>query len=102
MNGKLEELQSLGFEKGTMGFHSVRKGAITIVASGCTVSTPMASICLRVCWSMGPVKDRYIQYENAGDQFLGRYVTRISSLTIEFGVSPVHWDWKYSPVASKD
>ena len=32
---------------------------------------------------------------------MGRSVTGISSLTTEFGVSPVHWDWTDSPVGSK-
>ena len=50
---------------------------------------------------MGPIKYRYINYEKAGDQFVGRSVTGISSLTTEFGVSPVHWDRIDSPVGSK-
>mmetsp|Transcript_8451 Transcript_8451/g.12231 ORF Transcript_8451/g.12231 Transcript_8451/m.12231 type:complete len:297 (-) Transcript_8451:662-1552(-) len=53
----------------------------------------MASICLRACWSMGPVKDRYIHYEKAGNQFTGRCVTGISSLDKTFAISPVYWDW---------
>ena len=32
---------------------------------------------------------------------MGISVTGISSLTTEFGVSPVHWDWTDSPVGSK-
>ena len=84
------------------GYHSVRKGEITIVASGCTVSPTMDSICLRACWSMVPIKDRYIYYEKVGDQFVGRSVTGIYFLTTEFGVSQVHWDWTDSSVGSKD
>ena len=61
----------------------------------------MASICSRSCWSMGPIKYQYIHYEKAGDHFVGRYVTSISSLTTEFGVSLVHWYWTDSPVGSK-
>ena len=61
----------------------------------------MASIFLRAFWIMVPIKDRYIHYENAGDQFVGRSVTVISLLITEFGVSPVHWDWIDSPVGSK-
>ena len=81
INNNLEEFQSLGVEKGTLGSHSIRKGAITIVASGCTIYPPMASVCLRACWSMVPIKDWYIHYEKAGDKFLGRSVTGIYSLT---------------------
>ena len=32
---------------------------------------------------------------------MGISVTGISSLTTEFVVSPVHWDWTDSPVGSK-
>ena len=53
------------------------KDQFSIVASCCTVSPPMAYICVRACWSMGPIKYRYIHYEKAGDQFVGRSVTFI-------------------------
>ena len=45
---------------------------------------------------MGPVKDRYIHYEKAGDQFCGRCATGISTLSKDFAVSPPHWDWSRS------
>ena len=64
--------------------------------SGYVVSLTMSSICLRACWSMVTVKDWYIHYEKAGDQFTGRSVTDISSLTKEFAISPPHWDFTYS------
>ena len=77
INANLEELKSLGVEKGTIGSHSARKGAITIVSSGFTVYPPMAYICLKDFWSMGPIKYRYIHYEKAVDQFGGPSVTGI-------------------------
>ena len=85
-----EEFYALGVSPGDLGSHSVRKGAISLVASGCIVSPPMAAICLRACWSMGPVKDRYIHYEKAGDQYVGRCATGISSLSKEFATSPAY------------
>ena len=74
-----EEFKKLGVKRGDLGAHSPRKGAITLVSSGCTVSPPMSSICIRARWSMGPVKDRYIHYEKAGEEFFGRTATGISS-----------------------
>ena len=91
-----ETFRALGVEEKSLGSHSCRKGAITLCSSGCTVSPPMAAICLRACWSMGPVKDRYIHYEKAGDQFCGRTAIAISSLTKEFAVSPAYWDFTSS------
>ncbi|MEM7283659.1 MAG: hypothetical protein AAF438_18745, partial [Pseudomonadota bacterium] len=88
-----DKFLSLGVKKHMLGSHSIRKGAITLVSTGCTVSPPLSSICLRAGWSLGTVKDRYIHYEKAGDQFTGRSVTGISSLDKEFAISPVYWDW---------
>jgi hypothetical protein len=56
-------------EPGDLGLHLACKGACSYASAGCTVSPPMASICLRVCWSVGPAKERYLHYEKAGDQF---------------------------------
>ena len=70
---------------------------MTIVASGCTASPTMASIFLRYGWSMVPIKYQYFHYEKVGDQFVGQYVTGISSLIKDFGMKPVHWDWKDPP-----
>ena len=73
-----DPFQPLRIENGILGAHSIRKEAITIVATGCTVSTPMASIFPRAGWSMGPIKYWYIHYKKVGDQFMRRYVTGIS------------------------
>ena len=42
-----DRFQPLGVEKGMLGAYSIRKRAIYIVATICTVSPPMASIFLR-------------------------------------------------------
>ena len=52
---------------GDLGSHSTRKGSITLVFSGCNVSPPISSICLRACWCMGNVKDRYLSFTFPGD-----------------------------------
>ena len=57
----------------------------------------MDSIFLRSGWSMGPIKYLYIHYKKAGDQFVGRSVAGISSLSKDFGMSPVHWYLINSP-----
>ena len=76
-----------------IGSHSARKGSATRCSTGCTVSPPMASICLRAGWSMGPVRERYIHYEKAGDQFVGRTVCGLNSMSTEFGISPCYFDF---------
>ena len=88
-----ETFHIIGVEEHSLESHSCQKGAIILCSSGCIVTPPMVSICLRDCWSMGPVKDWYINYKKASDQFTGRSVTAISSLTNEFAISPPHWDF---------
>ena len=44
------------------------------------------------------MKDRYIHYEKAGDQFVGRCVTGIFSLGKYFATLPVYWDTKGAAV----
>ena len=73
-----------------LGSQSARKGAAILAACGCTVSPPMAYICLRSGWSTGLLKERYLFYEKAGDQFVGRIVCGLSPLSIEFATSPPH------------
>ena len=51
-----DRFHPLRVEKEMIGAHSIRKGAITIVDTGWTISPTMASICLRYGWSIGPIK----------------------------------------------
>ena len=53
----------------------------------------MVSICLCALWSMGPVKERYLHYEKAGDQYLGRVVAGLNCNDKSFAVSPPHFDF---------
>jgi len=78
----------LGISPGDLGSHSARKGASSHACSGSTVSPPMVSICLRTMWSMGHVKERYLQYEKAGNQYLGHVVCGLDVNTVDFAVSP--------------
>ena len=83
----------LGISPGDLGSHSARKGASSHACSGSTVSPPMVSICLRAMWSMGHVKERYLQYEKAGDQYLGRVVCGLDVNTVDFAVSPPFFEF---------
>jgi hypothetical protein len=83
----------LGISPGDLGSHSARKGASSHACSGSTVSPPMVSICLRAMWSMGHVKERYLQYEKAGDQYLGRVVCGLDVNDVTFAVSPPFFEF---------
>jgi len=60
--------EAMGVNIDNIGSHSGRKESATRWSTGCTVSPPMASICLSAGWGMGPVRER----EKARDQFVGR------------------------------
>ena len=46
----MHELGKLGVKEGDLGTHSSRKGVVTYVASGCTVSPPIIAIFLAASW----------------------------------------------------
>ncbi|KAL7579191.1 hypothetical protein ACA910_011362 [Epithemia clementina (nom. ined.)] len=48
----------------------------------------IASICIRSGWTLGNVKDIYMRYLSAGDQFVGHCLAMIPLLKLEFGSSP--------------
>jgi hypothetical protein len=87
-----EEFLKLGISPGDLGLHSARKGSCSLASAGTTVSPPMVSICLRAMWSMGSVKERYLQYEKAGDQYLGRVVSGLDVNCVSFAVSPPYFE----------
>jgi len=75
------------------GTHSIRKGAVTHIATGTIASPPIASICLRANWAMPGVLNRYIRFENAGDQFVGKCVSGRSRMSKEFAISQPYFDF---------
>ena len=87
------ELRDFGYEPGNLGTHSSRKGVASMITGGCTVCPPIISICLRVGWSYGTVKERYLKYEAAGDQYVGRCASGANQMSKEFGSSPPYFDF---------
>ena len=56
-----DEFASYGISPEDFGTHSIRKGAVTHVATGSTSCPPIACICLRANWAMPGVMNRYIK-----------------------------------------
>ena len=83
-----DDFAALGVSPGDLGSHSARKGSSSYACSGTTVSPPIVSVCLRAMWSIGHVKERYLQYEKAGDEYLGRVVCGLDVNDVSFAVSP--------------
>ena len=74
-----------------LGTHSIRKGAAAYCCAGVHPGPPIVSICLRAGWTIGRVKERYLKYENAGDELVGRTLTGIPPTSCEFGISPAYF-----------
>jgi len=88
-----DELKSMGVDPDDLGTHSTRKGVATQVTAGSTVAPPLISVCLRMGWSLlGPVQGRYLKYEKAGDQYVGRAAAGLDTNTKEFAVSSYYFE----------
>ena len=70
-----------------------QKGACSLATAGTAVSPPIVSICLHAMWSMGQVKEHYLHYEKAGNQYLGRVVAGLNCSDPTFAVLPPYFDF---------
>ncbi|KAL7564755.1 hypothetical protein ACA910_010164 [Epithemia clementina (nom. ined.)] len=85
-----ESLLVLGYQPGDIGTHSICKGATTFVLS-LPGGPPLTAVCIQGRWIMGIVKDIYMQYALAGDEFVGHCLCLLPLLQAEFVVSPPHF-----------
>jgi hypothetical protein len=97
-----EAFRRIGVEKRDIGTHSAQKGAATHAASSCTISPAMAAIFNCAGWALGGSRDKYIKYEAAGDQFLGRTLCGLDPLSITFSISPPFFDLPAIGIAALD
>ena len=88
-----EEFAELGISPEDFGTHSIRKGAATHISTGSTACPPIASICLRANWSMPGVLNKYIKFESASDQFVGKCASGRSRNSKKIGASCAYWDF---------
>ena len=69
----------------------MRKGATGYTASGSTACPPITAVNIRGGWSLGGVQNTYIQYEAAGDMYVGRTVTGLPINSSKFAILPPHF-----------
>ena len=74
-----------------IGSHSIHKGAATYCCAGVLPEPTGVSVCLRVQWTIGRVKERSLKYENTGDEFVGLILTVIPLTNCKFGIPPVYF-----------
>lgn len=92
-NEHKDAFKRFGINPQYFGTHSIRKGAVTHVATGSTSCPPIASICIRANWKMPGVMNRYIKYEAAGDLYVGRCVSGRDRFKKEFAESLPYFDF---------
>ena len=81
------EVSELGVNPQMIGMHSIRKGAVTYMSS-LPGGPSISSACIHAGWTMGSVKDVYMHYLSSGDQFVGRCLSMLPLLRMEFVSSP--------------
>jgi hypothetical protein len=91
---------ALGISPVDLGLHSSRKGSSSHASSSTTVSPPMVLICLRAMWSMSHVEERYLQFEKAGDQYLGRVMCGLDVNDVMFAMSPPYFDFDVTDLSA--
>ena len=89
--GVRELLAERGLHASDIGTHSIRKGAATFASQGTTACPSLASISNRAGWTMGQVRDIYLRYEAAGDQYCGRVVSGLSIMSPQFALTPPYF-----------
>jgi hypothetical protein len=91
-----DEFVALGISPEDFGTHSIRKGSATLCATGCIVAPPISSICLRACWALPGVLNRYIKIADAGDQHVGKVVCGRDRMSVDFTESLPYFDFSDS------
>lgn len=95
------DLFSMGIDWKELGTHSARKGVGSMVANASTVGPPIVALCLRIGWSLGGVKDKYLFRQDAGDLNVGRRAAGLDVETTGFAISPPYFDYSDLDEAEK-
>ena len=82
-----EEIKAMGYEWDDIGVHSIQKGAGRYASSGTTAAPGAVSVNNRGGWLLGGVRDVYLLYERAGDQYVGRILSGLDVLSPDFACS---------------
>ncbi len=79
-------VNDMGYAVDDLGPHSIRKGGTTYLTSGSTSGPTGSSVNIRGGWSHNSVRDVYMLYEKAGDQYCGRILAGLLVMSGDFSV----------------
>lgn len=72
--------------------HSLRKGGRSYCAGGSTMGPSTASALLRGGWRLDGMDNKYVRYEHAGDQLVGRHLSMLDVNSATFATLPPHFN----------
>jgi hypothetical protein len=87
-----EELERLGITAEDIAAHSFRKGGRSFAQGGTTGGPSTPSILLRGLWALEGIDKKYVRYEAAADQFIGRILAMLDINSPDFAVLFPHFD----------
>jgi hypothetical protein len=82
------EMERCGLTCEDIAAHSTRKGGRSYCAGGSTNGPAFVTIMLRGGWSLEGIDKRYVRYERAGDQYVGRILSGLNVNSVEFAFLP--------------
>jgi hypothetical protein len=86
------ELERLGITPEDIAAHSFRKGGRSYAQGGTTGGPSTPSILLRGLWALEGLDKKYVRYEAAADQFIGRILAMLDINSPDFAVLCPHFD----------
>jgi hypothetical protein len=86
------EMDRLNITVEDIASHSFRKGARSYCQGGTTGGPSTPSILLRGGWALEGIDKKYVRYEAAADQFIGRILAMLSISNSEFAALHPHFD----------
>ena len=86
------EMDRLNITVEDIASHSFRKGARSYCQGGTTGGPSTPSVLLRGGWALEGIDKKYVRYEAAADQFIGRILAMLSISSSEFAVLHPHFD----------
>ena len=97
LKSKKDIIAGMGYDVSKLGTHSFRKGATTFL-SALPGGPPSYATLIRGGWSLGNVKNRYVKYSEAGDQYVGRCLSLCPILSASLAASPPFFTTKNGTV----
>jgi integrase len=84
-NAKVKDcLTSYGLLNDDIGAHSIQKGAGTYLSTGGTQGPNPVAICLRMSWTLGNTKERYLFTSPSSDAYCGRILSGLDQKTVRY------------------